>query len=481
MAMKRNETRRKRRLSVDDIDELIEMAEDEKVRRFWHTIKEERLRGGNPRIASSRYRKFISVPIYNNSIVVIFILAILSFATWFLFNYTSINIPIDITQVALVVAFAFSAIMFHRYVTDKEEIVGMLDELAGYSIQNESVFENIGSALMVVDAAGKVTKVNRKAEEILEAKNRELVGKNCQQIFTNAELGGLIIKTLRSSDRAINHEVNLKSSGGKHYSLQITTSHLQNKKGYTIGVIAVINDVTEMRELQEKLKLNEHLASIGELAAKLGHEIGNSLGGIKLFTDNLMDELPPEDSRREYAAEILSEIDRLKISINDLKNYSRPINLELRKTSINQMMDEALSLIMDKIKENNISIEKHLSYNLPDLMIDPDQVKGALMNIMINAIQAMPEGGILEVSTRRWNGVLELSVGDTGMGIPEDIRSKIFNPFFTTKKALGTGLGLSIAYKTIKSHGGTIRFDSEVDRGTIFTIELPVNAIIGEQ
>jgi len=475
--VKGNGGRRKRRLSADDIDELIEMADDEKVRRFWQTIKEEKLRGGSSSEgSSSRHRKFLSVPLYNNSIAVIFIFALLSFSAWFIFNYTSINIPVDITQPALVLAFAFSAIMFHRYVSDKEEIVSMLDELAGYSIQNESVFENIGSALIVVDATGKVTKVNHKAEDILEVKNRDLVGKDCRYMSNNQELANLLLQTLRSAHSLASHEIVLESSNGHRYSLQVTTSLLKNKRGHTIGAVEVLNDVTEIRELQEKLKLNEHLASIGELSAKLGHEIGNSLGGIKLFTDNLLEELPLEDHRREYGEEILSEVDRLKASVNELKNYSRPVSLDLRKTNVNSVMDDALSFARDKIQENGIFIKKHLNQNLPDIMIDADQVRGALLNIIINAIQAMPQdSGELTLSTQRRDGILELSVSDTGAGVPEEIRSKIFNPFFTTKKALGTGLGLSIAYKAIKSHGGTIKCDSEVGRGTTFTIQLPVD------
>jgi PAS domain S-box-containing protein len=476
VTVKSNGGRRKRRLSADDIDELIEMADDEKVRRFWQTIKEEKLRSGSLGATGSRRRKFLSLPLYNNSIAIVFILALLSFSTWFLFKYTSVSIPVDITQPVLVVVFAFSAIMFHRYVSDKEEIVGMLDELAGYSIQNESVFENIGNALIVVDATGKVNKINRKAEDILEVKNHELAGRDCRYISGNQELGELLLQTLRTGSFVANREIELESSKGIRYSLQVTTSLLQNKRGHTIGAVELINDVTEIRELQEKLRLNEHLVSIGELSAKLGHEIGNSLGGIKLFTDNLMEELLPEDHRREYAEEILSEIDHLMASVTKLKDYARPVSLDPKETNVNEVVDEALSFTGGKIQENGILIKKRLGENVPDIMIDREQVRGALLNIIINAIQAMPKGGEITISTRRMNGNLELSVSDTGMGMPEDIRSKIFNPFFTTKKTLGTGLGLSIVYKTVQSHGGTIKCDSEVGRGTTFTIGLPLES-----
>lgn len=465
---------RKRQLSAEDIDELIDMAEDEKVQRFWKTIKEEKLRGKKRGIGDSKYRRFISVPLYNNSIAVIFIFAILSFITWFLFNYTRVSIPVDITQVALIIAFAFSAIMFYRYVSDKEEIVDMLDEMASYSMQNETVFENIGSALIVVDAMGKVTKVNHKAEEILEVGSRELIGKNCQSVISNQELADLLLGTLRFNHYIANYELDLESISGRRHSLQVTTSLLHNKRGDTIGAVAVINNVTEIRELQDKLKLKEYLASIGELSAKLGHEIGNSLGGIRLFVDNLLEELPEGDRRREYTQEILSEVDHLKARIIEIKDYARPISLNLRRTNVNEVMEETLSFSKDKIQSNNIVVEKHFSQGLPGIMIDPDQVRGALLNIIINAIQAMPQGGKLSLSTGQNNGALELRVSDTGVGISEEIRGKIFNPFFTTKRSLGTGLGLSIAYKAIESHGGSITFESEVGTGTTFVIGLPI-------
>ena len=137
--------------------------------------------------------------------------------------YAGIDLPIDLTQPVLVVVFAFSAIMFHRYVSDKEEIVDMLDEVAGYSIQNESVFENIGSALVVVDATGKVTKINRKAEDILEASNGELAGRNYQTIAVNQGISNLLLQTLRTGFSIAYHEIEWVSGKGTPYSLQVTT------------------------------------------------------------------------------------------------------------------------------------------------------------------------------------------------------------------------------------------------------------------
>ena len=479
--MRGNDSRRRRRLSADDIDEFIETADNEKGRRFWRTIKEEKLRDGVSGSNGSVRRKFLSIPIYDNNIAIVFILTTLCFSAWFLFKYTSVRLNIDLTQPMLIVVFAFSAIMFHRYVSDKEEIVDMLDEVAGYSIQNESVFENIGSALIVVDATGKITRVNRRAEDILGVSNDDIVGKSCHVISVDQRLANLLLQTLRSGNPIVNHEIEWNSSGRRHYSLQVTTSLLQNKKGHTIGAVEVINDVTEIHDLQEKLKLNEHLASIGELSAKLGHEVGNSLSGIKLFAANLMDELSSEDHRRDYVAEILSEVERLRSSVSELKNYSRPLSLDLRRTDVNELVDDAVSFVRDKIQENGILVKRNLDRSLPEMMIDPDQVKGALLNIVINAVQAMTHGGELTVSTQRRNGSVELLVEDTGTGISEEIRGKIFNPFFTTKKALGTGLGLCIVYKAIRAHGGTIGFDSEVDRGTTFTIGLPVEMALNEQ
>ena len=321
---------------------------------------------------------------------------------------------------------------------------------------------------------GKVTKVNHKAEEILEVGSRELIGRNCQSAIPNQELADLLLGTLRFNHYIANYELDLESISGLRYSLRVTTSLLHNKRGDTIGAVAVINDVTEIRELQDKLKIKEYLASIGELSAELGHEIGNSLGGIRLFLNNLLEEIPEGDHRREYAEEILSEVDHLKARIIEIKDYARPISLNLRRTNINEVMEEALSFSKDKIQGSNTVVERHYTQGLPGIVVDPDQVRGALLNIIINATQAMPQGGKLSLSTRQNNGALELSVSDTGVGISEEIRGKIFNPFFTTKRSLGTGLGLSIAYKAIESHGGTITFESEVGTGTTFIIGLPM-------
>jgi len=475
-----NGTSKKRYLSADDVDELIEKAEDGKARRFWQTIKEEKLRVEPKKDAGLEHKRFLSIPLYINSIAVIFVLAMLSFSAWFLFKYSGLNVPVDITQPVLVVVFSFTAIMFHRYVSDKEEIVDMLDRLAGYSIQNESVFENIGSALIVVDGTGKIIKINHKAEELLGINNHDLADEDYQPIITNRELADLILETLRMGKPIVNYPIELKFGNGRQCSLQVTTSLLQNRKGRTIGAVEVINDVTEIRELQEKLRLNEHLASIGELTAKLGHEIGNSLGGIRLFTDNLREELPSEDHRRQYIDEILSEIDRLNSSVTRLKEYSRPVSLEFRRASVNKIVDESLAFARDRIAGNGILVKKRLSQELPDILIDPDQLRGAVRNIIINAIQAMPEGGELTLSTQCQNGNLELSVSDTGVGIPEDIRGKIFNPFFTTKRPSGTGLGLSIVYKAIRAHSGTIKCDSKEGRGTTFTIGLPIRTAVDD-
>ena len=474
--MRNSGSRKKRLLSIDEIDELMEIADSDKLRQILQTIREEKQRDESSGTFSSRRRNFLSVALYNNSVAVIFVLTLLSFSIWFLLKYAHIRIPVDVTQPALVVVFGFSAIMFHRYVTDREEIVGIVDELAGYSIENESIFENIGSGLIVVDAAGKITKINSKAEAILETRNSDWVGKDCQGISTNPKLGGLMLQTLKTGRPEINRDIELETRAGRHYSLQLTTSLLKNKKGHTIGAVGVMNDVTEIRNLQEKLKLNEHLASIGALSAKLGHEIGNSLGGIKLFADNLVDELSPDDHRREYAEEILAEIDRLKTIVTQLKDYSRPIMLDLRKTTVNEIVESVLSLSKDRIQENGIIVKKRLEQDMPEIMLDTDQISGALLNIVINAIQAMPQGGTITISTFLHNGSVGISIADTGTGIPEENHSRIFNPFFTTKRTFGTGLGLPIAYKAIKLHGGTITYDSEEGVGTTFTIELPIRA-----
>jgi len=234
-----------------------------------------------------------------------------------------------------------------------------------------------------------------------------------------------------------------------------------------------------LREAQEQLIRSDRLATVGELAAGLAHDLRNPLAGISGALHVLTDQLPPDDARRALLAEVQAQISRMNKTLSDLLRHARPPALQSLPLNVNEIVEESLWLLpMGSGKEKEIEIVKQLDPNLPTLLLDPTLLHQALLNILVNARQAMPNGGRLTVNTRLGNGAfgkqeVKVVIGDTGPGIPREDLSRIFQPFFTTK-AQGTGLGLAIAARIVEQHNGQIVVESEVGKGTTFRLTFPV-------
>lgn len=226
---------------------------------------------------------------------------------------------------------------------------------------------------------------------------------------------------------------------------------------------------------QELIRRADRLATIGELASGIAHEIRNPLAGIHGAIKIMADTLPQEDSRREVTEEIQKQIQKLNRLVKDLLNYVKPVPRKHVSTNINILLDKVLAFFTTQQQQPpGLRILKEYSGRLPEAFVDPSSMEQAFLNILLNAQRAMPEGGTLTVSTSQLNpDTLQIVLGDTGKGIPEKNLPKIFDPFFSTH-AEGTGLGLSITKNIIDQHGGTIEVESQVDAGTKFTITLPV-------
>jgi signal transduction histidine kinase len=233
---------------------------------------------------------------------------------------------------------------------------------------------------------------------------------------------------------------------------------------------------------QELIQRANRMASIGELASGIAHEIRNPLAGIQGAIQILADGFPKEDSRREITDEIQKQIYRLEQLVKDLLNYARPVPTNYLPTDINQLVEKVLSFfVSQRGRKEDILIEKKFSSSLPMTMIDPNSMEQAFLNIILNAQKAMPKGGTLRVSTLLLNREedskedghrrIQIVFEDTGIGISEENLPKIFNPFFSTRPE-GTGLGLSITKNIIEQHGGEIGVESRVHVGTKFSITL---------
>jgi two-component system NtrC family sensor kinase len=240
--------------------------------------------------------------------------------------------------------------------------------------------------------------------------------------------------------------------------------------------------VETLVETQQKLVHQEKLASMGQLAAGVAHEINNPLGSILLLSDVMNKEIPEDDPHREDLEMIIKETTRCKNIVSDLLNFSRQQQVLTQDTDLNSLMEKTIREVEKKPDFKEVQIIRKYSSDLPVIQADPDQLQQVFTNLLNNAAEAMESGGTITLSTRsidqKW---VEIKISDTGIGIPEENLGKLFTPFFTTKAlGKGTGLGLSIVYGIIKMHRGQIYVSSQVGTGTDFTITLPINLPKGE-
>ncbi|MGQ9696924.1 MAG: [Fe-Fe] hydrogenase large subunit C-terminal domain-containing protein [Armatimonadota bacterium] len=251
-------------------------------------------------------------------------------------------------------------------------------------------------------------------------------------------------------------------------------AELQMCLPYLIEQLEVSN--AALKEAEEQLIQSAKLASMGQLAAGIAHEINNPLGTVTLFAHLMMKSMPEDDPRRADLQMIVDEAARCKEIVAGLLDFSRRGKLKLRNTNINELLDEALASVEKKPEFDLVEVRKAYDPGLPDIQADASQLKQVFVNLMVNAAEAMPRGGTLTLSTRAGSdgGSVVVSVSDTGCGIPKENLDKLFTPFFTTKQiGKGTGLGLAVAYGIIKMHHGSIEVQSTVGKGTTFEITLP--------
>ncbi|MBZ5498832.1 MAG: cache domain-containing protein [Acidobacteriia bacterium] len=238
----------------------------------------------------------------------------------------------------------------------------------------------------------------------------------------------------------------------------------------------------QVKAMQGQLVQAEKLAAIGKLAAGVAHEINNPLTGVLTNSSLMLQDLAPDDPRRDDLQTIVDETLRCRKIVKGLLDFARQTKPLKQAVNINQIVEDALNLVRNQASLSNITLQTELQADLPTIMVDKDQMRQVVLNIVINAAEALPNGGEIRVISRldRGANLVCLSVADTGPGIPEAVRTRLFEPFFTTK-ASGTGLGLAIAYGIMERHRGTITVASAAGQGTTISLRLPVNSKEGDE
>jgi two-component system NtrC family sensor kinase len=349
------------------------------------------------------------------------------------------------------------------------------------------LIESSVDGIIVTDMKGGILLFNQGAENILGYKAEEVALKmNIRTIYPPG-VAKEVMEKLRSPDyggvgKLTSFPILHRRKDGELIEGDLSASIIYDEDGKEIASVGIFKDLRErlrmereLQKTQQALLQSEKLAAMGRLTSQIAHELNNPIYGIMNTLELLKTEIPPESKRRKILELSLSETQRLAEMLRNMLSFSKPEEEKRRPIRMNELIGGIL-LVMDKqMKESNIKVETAFDDEIPEIMASTNQMRQVLLNIFKNAKEAMPHGGILTVRTNRENHHVLIHIQDTGVGIPEGIRNKIFEAFFTTKqKVKGVGLGLSVCYGIIKDHGGEIRVASEEGKGTTFTIRLPI-------
>lgn len=357
--------------------------------------------------------------------------------------------------------------------------VAELDVLTNYL---KNILDNMVQGILFLDFSGTVTTCNAATEKILGIKGEQLLFRRFWDVLKD-DVFGFSMRSILNIEAEALHEaaiynVSYLSPLHGQLDLEVVTAFAINRaKGrqkQNQGLIIMLRDVTEMRNLQMLTARADRMKALGEMAAQVAHEIRNPLGGIKGFASLLKRDLKDNPSLQKMAASIVEGTDNLDHMVDRILHYSRPVHLHLEKTDLMALIHDLKLLFMADAHayHSNVTIVIDASFDQVILSLDPVLFKSALLNLWVNAAQAMPDGGAITLSVRKQPGCVILSVSDTGVGIPEENLSKLYSPFFTTKVE-GNGLGLIEVQKVIQAHGGAIDVESTVNKGTTFKIKLP--------
>jgi two-component system sensor histidine kinase PilS (NtrC family) len=337
-------------------------------------------------------------------------------------------------------------------------------DLKDLTLFNQSLIESLPSGLLTTDRTKKILIFNRAAEQITGINRTSAMGRQMTDIFPFLTFP---LMTGRR-DGVIRHNAATKTIG-------LTISATADSEGNTTGYICVFQDITQLKNLEAELKHKETLAAIGELSANMAHEIRNPLASLKGSVEMLKEGILTEDQRVKLMNIAISEMDRLNKIIADFLSYSRPQRPEFSWFDLHYLLDETIELMKNAaVRTDRVTIQKDFS-DENRICADPHKLRQVFLNLGINAIESMPEGGRLTIATKRIDHEVTISFQDSGVGIPPENVREIFYPFFTTKDT-GTGLGLSIAYRIVEEHQGTITLASTPGQGTTFRVVLPVRA-----
>ncbi len=364
----------------------------------------------------------------------------------------------------------------------KEELDQKTHALQKASIQNNLIQENLNALLnsmkpgvVMVDEHLKVTVVNQSAEKLLDLDAQECENLPLDQILPapNA-LREVLLNAMENPLNMVEAEKRVVLKDTVNFPASIKGSAILGYEERVIGVVVTFTDMTNLKKMEEEIQQHKILSALGEMAATVAHEIRNPLGGIGGYAGLLARDLESDDPRRRLVDKIIQGVSSLNKIVSNLLYYTRKTETRMIHIDLIDFIEGVLSYVHIEIEKSGKAIElsRRWEFDRLEVDIDPEKMQQVLLNLLLNAIQAIEVGGIIEVSIRQEGNDLIVEIFDSGKGMDEETIRQIFNPFFTTKEQ-GTGLGLAIVKKIIDLHHGQIFVESSQDSGTLFRIFLP--------
>lgn len=376
--------------------------------------------------------------------------------------------------VLLVVAIVTGALA-ERYHELQQRMEDQRRHLSDLQAFRDLIFESVGSGLVAVDPGGRVTAFNRAAESITGVTAGEALGQPWEAIFGSGVKIEEVSRAISDgSEPAPRYEFRLRRRDGSQVPVGISFWSLRSGTGDAAGLIGVCQDLSSIKQMEQRMRQADRLAAVGRLSANMAHEIRNPLASISGAVEALARDLPPDETRSQLAEIVLRESARLNQIVGDFLEYARPAPMAPLEINMAEILDEVLLLIEHRSLPADLKITREYGDALPT-RADPQRMRQAVWNLCLNAVQAMPDGGELQVGADRrrdGGGRLQIAITDTGQGIAESDLPHIFEPFFSTKPE-GSGIGLAVVYRVVEEHGGSIEVRSRPGEGTTFTLTLP--------
>jgi signal transduction histidine kinase len=359
-----------------------------------------------------------------------------------------------------------------RRMRNVEEVFSALKE------NLDQIMTNLQDGILLYTHDARAVLVSDSVERFLGISRAEILGSRLHEVFLrNTRLGRLVRESFDARMALVQEEITTET--GRHVEISLDFIH-DDRAVYpqeSLGALLTLHDVESVREIESDLELSRRLAAIGRLTAGVGHEVKNPINAIVVHLELLRNKLGGSDNKAMRHLEVIeSEIQRLDRVVQTLVDFSRPVELQLKEQDLRRVVSAVLMLASAELETRDV----HVQSDLPDhpvlAKVDADLLKQALLNVVLNGAQAMADGGKLAVRLAEDGRMALLSIHDQGSGIPPEVRDKIFDLYFTTKKD-GSGIGLAMTYRIVELHNGSIEVESSATHGTTFTLRFPLNSL----